>query len=101
MIAVPLLFAAVLTAAPAPADSLTARELLDVRTVSAQALAPDGRWAVVTRSARRDQLGFVAARDGDPTYARATPAELLLVDTRSGTERALLPGRVTARGSLR
>jgi dipeptidyl aminopeptidase/acylaminoacyl peptidase len=98
MIPVSLLFAAALAAAPA--DSLTARELLDVRTVQAQALAPDGRWVVATRSARRDQLGFVAARDGDPTYARATPAELLLVDTRTGAERPLLPGRVTARGAV-
>ena len=72
MIPVSLLFAAALAAAPA--DSLTARELLDVRTVQAQALAPDGRWVVAARSARRDQLGFVAARDGDPTYARASPA---------------------------
>jgi NitT/TauT family transport system ATP-binding protein len=55
---------------------------------------------VAARSARRDQLGFVAARDGDPTYARATPAELLLVDARTGAERPLLPGRVTARGAV-
>jgi dipeptidyl aminopeptidase/acylaminoacyl peptidase len=98
-----LVFGLIAHAAFAPAgattDSLTAKELLDVRSAQLQALSPDGRWAAVTLSARRDQLGFVAARDGDPTYVRATPSEFVLIDTRSGAQRPVLATRATVRGA--
>ncbi|WP_411281743.1 prolyl oligopeptidase family serine peptidase [Gemmatimonas sp.] len=69
---------------PAPAGSLTPNDLLDVRTVSAGDYSPDGTWLVVRIATRRDGLGFVAARDGDPSYTRPAPARLLLLNTETG-----------------
>jgi len=69
---------------PAPAGSLTPNDLLGVRTVSAGDYSPDGKWLVVRIATRRDGLGFVAARDGDPSYTRPAPARLLLLNTETG-----------------
>ena len=69
---------------PAPAGSLTPNDLLDVRTVSVGDYSPDGKWLVVRMSTRRDGLGFVAARDGDPSYTRPAPVRLLLLNTETG-----------------
>ncbi len=71
-------------ALPAPAGSLTPNDLLDVRTVSAGDYSPDGKWLVVRIGTRRDGLGFVAARDGDPSYTRPAPVRLLLLNTETG-----------------
>ena len=95
----PVLFG-LLAAVGAAADSLTAKELLDVRSAQVQALSPDGSLAAVTSASRREQLGFVAARDGDPTYVRALPSEFLAVDTRTGSARRVLPTRETVRGAV-
>ncbi len=67
--------------APTP---MTADDLLNVRTVSVGDFSPDGRWMVVRMAKRGDGLGFVAARDGDPSYTRPAPARLLLVNTATG-----------------
>ncbi|WP_396214525.1 S9 family peptidase [Gemmatimonas sp.] len=67
--------------APTP---MTADDLLNVRTVSVGDFSPDGRWMVIRVAKRGDGLGFVAARDGDPSYTRPAPARLLLVNTATG-----------------
>ncbi len=63
---------------------MTPDDLLNVRTVSVGDFSPDGRWLVVRIARRGDGLGFVAARDGDPSYTRPAPARLLLVNTATG-----------------
>jgi dipeptidyl aminopeptidase/acylaminoacyl peptidase len=83
--------------APARADSLGIRDLLDISTATVSDLSPDGRWLAVVLSSRRDQLGADFSRDGDPTYIRATPAQLLVVDTRSGARHPVWPVKKTVR----
>lgn len=83
----------------AAADSLTIRDLLDLRTVSVADLSSDGRWLALTVSVRRDGLGVDFARDGDPTYLRVTPAELLVVDTRSLAQRPVFRGKTAVRNA--
>jgi dipeptidyl aminopeptidase/acylaminoacyl peptidase len=86
-------------AAPSVAsDSLGIKDLLDVRTVSVADLSNDGRWLALTISVRRDGLGNDFSRDGDPTYLRGAPAELLVVDTRSLAQRPVLKGKMIVRG---
>jgi hypothetical protein len=86
-----LLFAASVVATPA--DSLSARDLLDVATATVADLSDDGRWIALTTSRRRDALGIVAARDGDPSYLRVVPVELYAVDARTLERRAVFAGK--------
>ncbi|HKS06690.1 MAG TPA: prolyl oligopeptidase family serine peptidase [Gemmatimonadaceae bacterium] len=81
------------------ADSLTIRDLLDMNSVSVQDLSPDGRWLVVTKSTRRDGLGTNYYRDNDPTYLRAAMSQLVLIDTKSGEQRPIVPTRKGFRGA--
>jgi dipeptidyl aminopeptidase/acylaminoacyl peptidase len=94
------------TQAPAPrmmgavtTDSLAIRDLLDMRTVSVADLSSDGRWLALTVSIRRDGLGVDFSRDGDPTYLRGGPAELLVVDTRSLAQRPVFRGKTVVRNA--
>lgn len=72
------------------AGALTPSDLLDVRSISAGDFSPDGKWLVVRIATRRDGLGFVAARDGDPSYTRPAPARLLLLNTATGDTTAVV-----------
>ena len=83
---------AVSAAAPsaAPSAALTPADLLDVQTVSAGDYSPDGKWLVVRIARRGDGLGFVAARDGDPSYTRPAPSRLLLLNTATGDTTPIL-----------
>ncbi len=81
----------------AAADSLGIRDLLDIATTSLADLSPDGRWAAVSVSLRRDGLGADFTRDGDQTYLRASVARLLVIDTKSGAQRAVWPAKRTFR----
>ncbi len=76
------------SAASAP---LTAADLLAVRSVAADDFSPDGRWLVVRVGVRNNGLGYVAAREGDPSYTRPSGARLLLLDTRTGDTTVVLP----------
>ncbi len=76
-----------------PADRtapLTPADLLDVRTLAIGDFSPDGRWLLVRQARRGDGLGFVAARDGDPSYVRPAPARLLLMNAATGDTSAIL-----------
>ena len=73
-----------------PSAALTPADLLDARTVSAGDYSPDGKWLVVRLARRGDGLGFVAARDGDPSYTRPAPSRLLLLNTATGDTTAIL-----------
>ena len=84
-------------AAPAVADSLGIRDLLDIATTSVADLSPDGRWLAVSIATRRDALGADFTRDGDPTYLRASLARLVIVDTKSGAQRPVWTQKRTFR----
>jgi len=81
------------------AESLGIKDLLDLRTVSVSDLSADGRWLAMTVSVRRDGLGVDFSRDGDPTYLRGTPAELLIVDTKSLAQRPVFRGKTVVRNA--
>ena len=84
-------------AAAATNDSLTVRDILDIRTVSPADLSADGRWLAITVALRRDGLGNDFSRDGDPTYLRGSPVELLVVDTRSLAQRPVFRAKTIVR----
>lgn len=88
-------------AAPAgtAAESLSVGDLLDLRTVSVSDLSSDGRWLAITVAVRRDGLGVDFSRDGDQTYLRGSPAELLVVDTRSLAQRPVFRGKTVVRNA--
>ena len=101
------LLAATPPAAPAAAalthritrvDSLSIRDLLDISTASVGDLSADGRWLAVTIASRRDGLGADFSRDGDPTYLRGSVARVMVIDTKTGAQRALWPVKKTVRG---
>lgn len=85
--------------APLAADSLGIRDLLDLRTASVADLSRDGRWLAVTLSVRRDGLGVDFSRDGDPTYLRAAPVQLLVIDTKTLAQRPVFPGKRPVRNA--
>lgn len=85
-------------ALPLSADALGIRDILGMRTVSVADLSSDGRWLAVTVSLRRDGLGVDFSRDGDPTYLRGSPVELLVVDTKSLAQRPVFRGKTIVRG---
>ena len=96
----PLFIASFLTLAPqTPADSLRAADLLDIATATVADLSDDGRWLALTMNRRRDALGIVAARDGDPSYLRVVPAELFAVDTRTLERRPVFAGKRPVRAA--
>lgn len=95
----PLLIAGLLALAPqTPADPLRAADLLDITTATVADLSDDGRWLALTTSRRRDALGVVAARDGDPSYLRVVPVELFAIDTRTLERRPVFAGKRPVRG---
>jgi dipeptidyl aminopeptidase/acylaminoacyl peptidase len=87
------------TATTVAAESLGIRDLLDLRSVAVSDLSADGRWLAMTVSVRRDGLGVDFSRDGDPTYVRGAPAELLVVDTKSLAQRPVFRGKTAVRAA--
>jgi dipeptidyl aminopeptidase/acylaminoacyl peptidase len=69
---------------------LTPADLLDVRTLAISDFSPDGNGLLVAQARRGDGLGFVAARDGDPSYVRPSPARLLLINAATGDTSLIL-----------
>jgi dipeptidyl aminopeptidase/acylaminoacyl peptidase len=76
-----------------PTAAFTAEDALDVVSASIGDLTDDGRWLAVTSSVRRDAYGQDYRRDGDPTYVRATPTRLLVIDTKSGAVQPVFPDK--------
>lgn len=68
-------------AGPTP---LTPADLLAYRSVAIGDYSPDGKWLVVRISTRGDGLGYVAARESDPSYTRPSPSRVLLMNTATG-----------------
>jgi len=82
------------------ADSLSVKDILDIKTVSVADLSSDGKWLALTVSLRRDGLGVDFSRDGDPTYLRVTPVELLIVDTKSLAQRPVFRAKTAVRSAI-
>jgi dipeptidyl aminopeptidase/acylaminoacyl peptidase len=80
------------------ADSLGIRDLLDINTTSVADLSSDGKWLVMTQSVRRDGLGVDFSRDGDPTYLRGSPVQLIVVDTKTLAQRPVFRTKMLVRG---
>lgn len=94
-----LLIFALLGASPS-VDSLGIRDLLDLRTVNVADLSADGEWVAVTIGVRRDGFGVDFTRDGDPTYLRASPVELLVINTRTLERRSVFKTRTAVRNAV-
>jgi dipeptidyl aminopeptidase/acylaminoacyl peptidase len=80
-------------------DTLSVRDILDIKTTSVADLSSDGKWLALTVSLRRDGLGADFSRDGDPTYLRVTPVELLVIDTKSLAQRPVFRAKTAVRGA--
>lgn len=78
-------------------DSLGIPDLLDLRSAAVQDLSRDGRWLALTVSVRRDGFGVDYTRDGDPTYLRGGPMDLLVIDTRTLARQSVFRNRVPVR----
>jgi dipeptidyl aminopeptidase/acylaminoacyl peptidase len=81
---------------PAPSatkSAFTAEDALDVVSATVGDLTDDGRWLALTTSVRRDAYGQDYRRDGDPTYVRAVPARLVVIDTKSGATQSVFPDK--------
>jgi len=81
------------------ADTLTANDLLDVATATVADLSDDGRWIALSVSQRRDALGVVAARTGDPTYIQQANVELFAIDARTLARTPVFAGKKPVRGA--
>ena len=82
------------TPAPSAAKSaFTAEDALDVVSATVGDLTDDGRWLALTTSVRRDAYGQDYRRDGDPTYVRAVPIRLVVIDTKSGATQSVFPDK--------
>ncbi|HYV98907.1 MAG TPA: prolyl oligopeptidase family serine peptidase, partial [Gemmatimonadaceae bacterium] len=81
------------------ADSLGIKDLLDLNNVGIQDLTADGKWLAVTIATRRDGLGTDYFRDNDPTYLRAAMSRLMIVDTKTGAQRAVFPTKKAVRAA--
>src|SRR6185437_9088390 len=81
------------------ARAFTIDDALSVRSARIQDVSKDGRWIVLSVQTRRDGLGVDASRYGDPTYVAPALGELELIDATTGRTRAILPGKVDARGA--
>jgi dipeptidyl aminopeptidase/acylaminoacyl peptidase len=97
-----VLAAIVGTAAPVAGQNVrpfTPEDALDLVSMSAQDMTPDGRWLAATVRTRRDGMNVDHFRYGDPTYVSPSTAEFVLVDTDSGERTPIVAGRVQVRGA--
>ena len=79
--------------------AFTAADALDITSAQVSDLSADGRWLLMTESARRDGLGVDYRRDTDPTYQRVSPSRLRVIDTRDGSARDLFADMRTVRSA--
>ena len=68
-----------------------------VERLSVSDMTRDGRWLIATRSIRGDSLPRDNYPYGDPTYLPESMADLILIDTKSGKQTSLFPGKVQVR----
>lgn len=64
-------------------------DLLNVVNVAVTDVSDDGRWVAVTTATLRDRIGIDNSRFGDPTYIAPSNAEVMVIDTQTGTSQKL------------
>ncbi|MEP6690633.1 MAG: prolyl oligopeptidase family serine peptidase [Gemmatimonadaceae bacterium] len=77
----------------APPAKFSVQDALDLSTYQIADLSEDGAWLVATSSVRRDSYLTDYHRDSDPTYLRPRPSMIWIIDTKSGTTKALFPDK--------
>jgi dipeptidyl aminopeptidase/acylaminoacyl peptidase len=75
-------------------SSFTIDDYFKVERLRVSDMSRDGRWLVATRSTRADSLPRDNYRYGDPTYVAESLADVIMIDTSSGKQTALFPGKV-------
>lgn len=96
-----LMVAGLLAALPLSAQQrpFTPDDALSVASIGVLDVSPDGRWIAASSSTARDRQNTDHFRFGDPTYVAPRTAAFLLIDTDSGEQREILPGRVQITGA--
>lgn len=89
-----LLYPLLVVLVPIPAAAqFTIDDVFEVSNASIRDLSTDGRWLFVTVGSLRDRIGIDNYRYGDPAYAAPSSMDALLIDTRTGELRTVLPDR--------
>ena len=71
---------------------------LRIKSFSPQAVTDDGRYIAGTISRRSGRLGTDHKRYRDPTYISPRPAEVVILDTDTGTFSPVCRGEVQVQG---
>ena len=90
-LAIVLSSASSLVAQAATQRAFTVDDALNVVSFSQTDLSDDGKWLATVSAVRRDGLGVDYRRDGDPTYIRPAAGTLWVIETATGTSRAIFP----------
>lgn len=77
----------------------TPDDALRVTSMSVLDVTPDGRWIAASTANARDRQDVDHFRYGDATYVSPRTAAFVLLDTESGEQTEILPGRVQVSGS--
>jgi len=96
--AVCLTFLAHTNAALAEKEPFTAADSLRVKSFSPQAMTDDGRYIAGTISRRSGRLGTDHKRYRDPTYLSPRPAEVVILDTATGSIQPVFRDMVQVQG---
>ncbi len=80
-------------------SAFTAEDALAIDSHTISDLTNDGRYLAVIETVRRDSYGQDFRRDGDPSYTRAVPSRLEIVDTKSGAVQQVFPDKRTVKGA--
>jgi dipeptidyl aminopeptidase/acylaminoacyl peptidase len=79
------------------ASVFTAEDALAIDSYAISDLTDDGRLLAVIETVRRDSYGQDFRRDGDPTYTRAIPSRLEVIDTKTGAVQQVFPDKRTVK----
>ncbi|MBN1938596.1 MAG: PD40 domain-containing protein, partial [Candidatus Aminicenantes bacterium] len=91
-----LALAAVSLPAQAPAP-FTIEDYFKVVSLRVEDWTRDGRWVAASLSRAEDRIPADNTRSGDPTYVLVQPADLIVLDTESGAQVRVFPGKETYR----
>ncbi|MCZ6917910.1 MAG: prolyl oligopeptidase family serine peptidase [Gemmatimonadetes bacterium] len=75
----------------------TTEDALNVATLRVQDITDDGRYIAATRATDRDRKNVDHMRFGDPTYISPSYADVLVLDTETGTQTSLFDRKVQVR----
>ncbi len=93
-----LMFMAFPDFAMARKEAFSVQDSLRIKSFSPQAVTDDGRYIAGTISRRSGRLGTDHKRYRDPTYISPRPAEVVILDTDTGTFSPVCRGEVQVQG---